>query len=75
MSADPAIKKPQAMVCFRAISYADAATYTRYEATSAYLSSSIRTVPSAPESHRFSRDFSQVAGFTADRGISPRPEE
>ena len=33
--------------------------------------SSIRTVPSAPESHRFSSDASEVAGYTAGRESAP----
>jgi len=32
----------------------------------------IRTIPSAPESHRFLR-LSSLAGFTADRELASRP--
>jgi hypothetical protein len=41
----------------------------------AILSSTIQTVLSAPELHRFSPDISGVADFNRRSGISPCPEE
>ena len=39
------------------------------------LSSHIRTIPSALESHQISREYSRVAGCYRRWGITPRPED
>ena len=48
---------------------------TRQNMIMLYLSSTIQTLLSAPEFHRFSPEYSGVADFHRRSGISPCPEE